>query len=57
MGTSFGCSDFWDPLGGQALVMIVQWYPKATLVRTKKKIVPTLPKIYGVVNDDNNFVK
>ena len=33
MATSFGCSDFWDCLGGQALVMIVPWYPKATLVR------------------------
>lgn len=28
MGTSFGCSDLWDCLGGQVLDMIGQWYPK-----------------------------
>ena len=26
VGTSFGCSDFWDCLDGQALVMIGRWY-------------------------------
>ena len=25
-GESFGCSDFWDHLGGQTLVMIGRWY-------------------------------
>ena len=28
MGTSFGRSDFWDRLGGRALVMIGQWYSR-----------------------------
>ena len=28
MGTSFGCSDFWDCLGGRALVMIGHWYSR-----------------------------
>ena len=28
MGTSFGCSDFWDRLVGQVLVMIGPWYSR-----------------------------
>ena len=31
MGTSFWSKDFWDHLGEQALLMIGQWYPKATV--------------------------
>ena len=31
MGTSFGRSDFWGSLGGQALVRIVRWYSRQQL--------------------------
>ena len=31
MGTNSGRSDFWDRLGGQALVMIGRWYSKESL--------------------------
>ena len=31
MGTNVWHKDFWDHLGGQALLMIGQWYPKATV--------------------------
>ena len=35
MGTSFVCRDFWDRLGGQALVMIGQWYLRQPLTNHK----------------------
>ena len=31
MGTSFRHNDFWDHLGGQALVMIGRWYSRQPL--------------------------
>ena len=34
-GSSFGCSDFWDGLGGQALVMIGRWYSRQTSTNHK----------------------
>lgn len=42
MGTSFRRSVLWDRLGGQALVMIVPWYPKATLVRKNNPEIVSL---------------
>ena len=39
MGTSFGCSDFWDCLGEQALIMIGRWYPKATINQSEARFV------------------
>ena len=38
MGTSFGCSDFWDCLGGQALVMIGQWHSRQPLTNHKQRL-------------------
>ena len=35
MGTSFLREDFWDRLGGQALVMIGRWYSRQTLTNQK----------------------
>ena len=35
MGTSFRCSEFWDRLIGQVLVMIGQWYPRRPLTNHK----------------------
>ena len=35
MGTSFGRNDFWDRLGGQALVMIGRWYLRQPLTNHK----------------------
>ena len=37
MGTSFGCSDFWDR--EQALIMIGRWYPKATINQSEVRFV------------------
>ena len=31
MSTSFGCSDFWDRLGGQAMLWLVDGILKATI--------------------------
>ena len=36
MGKSFGCSDFWDRLGGQALVVIGRWYSRQPLLTNHK---------------------
>ena len=45
MGTSFGCSDLWDRLGGQVLVMIGQWYPKQPLTNHKQCLsTKTIPE-------------
>ena len=35
MGTSFACSDFWDCLGGQVLVLIGRWYSRQPLTNHK----------------------
>ena len=32
MGTSVGCSDFWDRLNRQALVMIGRWYSRQPII-------------------------
>ena len=37
MGTSFECGDFWDRLGGQALVMIGWCVTNHTFERWKEK--------------------
>ena len=38
MGTSFGCSDFWDCLGGQALVMTDQWHSRQPLTNHMQRL-------------------
>ena len=38
MGTSFVCRDFLDRLGGQALVMIGQWYSRQPLTNHKERL-------------------
>ena len=35
MGTSVGLNDFWDRLGGQALVIIGRWYSRQPLTNHK----------------------
>ena len=40
MGTSFGCSDFWECLGGQALVMIGQWHSRQPLTNNMQRRQP-----------------
>ena len=40
MATSFGCSDFWDCLGGQALVMIGQWHSRQPLTNNMQRRQP-----------------
>ena len=36
MGTSFVRSDFWDHLGGHALVMIGRWYSRQPSTNNKQ---------------------
>lgn len=43
MGTRFGCSDFWDPLGQQALVIVSQWIQLLTN-RKKPSSTQTIPE-------------
>ena len=38
MDTSFGCSDFWDRLGEQALVMIGRWYSRQPLTNHNQRL-------------------
>ena len=46
MGTSFWRSDFWDRLGGQALVMIGRWYSRQTLTNQNLRLSTfTVPEI------------
>ena len=43
MGASFGHNDFWDHLGGQALVMIGRWYSRKPLtnpIRLSSQMIP-----------------
>ena len=35
MGTSFGRNDFWNGIGGQALVIIGRWFPRQPLTNHK----------------------
>ena len=54
MGTSFGRSDFWDGLGGQALVMIARCNacpPKPSQKSLRLKLVPiphTVSRVAGI---------
>ena len=46
MGTSFLREDFWDRVGGQALVMIGRWYSRQTLTNQKLPLSTfTIPEI------------
>ena len=46
IGSSVGCSDLWDGLGGQALVVIGRWYSRKTLNNPKQRLsTQTIPEI------------
>ena len=38
LGTSFGCSDFWDFLGGYVLFMTGRWYSRQPLTNNKYRL-------------------
>ena len=45
MGTSFECSDSFNHLGGQQLVMIVQWYSRQPFTNQNERLSSqTIPK-------------
>ena len=44
-GTSCGCSDFWDCLSGQALLMIGRWYSRQPITNHKNRLsTQTIPE-------------
>ena len=46
ISTSFRCSNFWDCLGTQALVIIGRWYPGQLLTNHKQRLsTQTIPEI------------
>ena len=59
MDTNLGCSDVWDLLGGQALVMICRWYSRKALTINAcvpKKILEILaPKAYKFNHAENRL--
>ena len=44
MATNFTRNDFWDHLGGQALVMIGRWYSRQPLTNHNQRLLTVEPK-------------
>ena len=43
MATNFTRNDFWDHLGGQALVMIGRWYSRQPLTNHNQRLLTVEP--------------
>ena len=59
MGMSFGCSELWDRLGGQALVMIGQWHSRQPLTNHKYRLftqsIPELTALKACTHSHYSF--